>query len=77
MGDAMTEDIAAIEELGGEFHGLWLTFGQYDAVGVTDLPDDETATRLVGHLNRNRETRTETPKALPTEEAGRLLSEGL
>lgn len=77
MEDVMAEDIVAIEELGGEFHGLWLTFGQYDAVGITGLPDDETAMRLVGHLNRNRGTRTETLKAIPADEAGELLTEGI
>lgn len=73
----MAEDIAAIEKSGGEFHGLWLTFGEYDAVGITELPDDETAMRLVGHLDRNRETRTETLKAMPVDEIGPLLTEGI
>lgn len=73
----MAADITAIEELGGEFHGLWLTFGRFDAVGMGDLPDDETALKLLGHLNRNRGANTETLKAIPAEEAGALLAEGI
>lgn len=32
-----------VEELGGKLTGLWLSFGDYDAVGVFEAPDNASA----------------------------------
>lgn len=32
-----------IEELGGKLTGLWMSFGDYDAVGVFEAPDNASA----------------------------------
>ncbi len=32
-----------IEKLGGSVKGFWMAFGEYDVVGVLDMPDNESA----------------------------------
>jgi uncharacterized protein with GYD domain len=32
-----------VEKLGGKFEQAWLTFGDYDLVGVVDMPDNTDA----------------------------------
>lgn len=32
-----------IEKLGGKIIGLWLAFGDYDTVGIIEMPDNITA----------------------------------
>ncbi|HEX4286826.1 MAG TPA: GYD domain-containing protein [Terracidiphilus sp.] len=33
----------AIEKLGGKMTGFWLSFGDYDVVGIFDMPDNSSA----------------------------------
>ena len=35
-----------IERAGGKLHGLWLSFGEYDVVAVTEMPDNVSAAAL-------------------------------
>ena len=35
-----------IERMGGKLHGLWLAFGEYDVVAITEVPDNATAAAL-------------------------------
>ncbi len=37
---------AACEAVGGKFIGGWLCFGEYDAVGIFDMPDEESMAGL-------------------------------
>ena len=30
----------AVEGLGGKIHGLWFAFGEYDIVGIFEMPDN-------------------------------------
>lgn len=32
-----------IEKMGGKLHGLWLAFGEYDIVGIAEMPDNVSA----------------------------------
>ena len=32
-----------IERMGGKLHGLWFAFGEYDAVVITEMPDNASA----------------------------------
>jgi uncharacterized protein with GYD domain len=32
-----------IEKLGGKLHGLWLAFGEYDIVAISEMPDSVSA----------------------------------
>jgi uncharacterized protein with GYD domain len=34
---------AAIEQLGGRIEGAWLTFGEYDTIVITQMPDNVSA----------------------------------
>ena len=33
----------AIEKLGGRIEGAWLTFGEYDTIVITQMPDNASA----------------------------------
>ena len=35
-----------IERMGGKLHGLWLAFGEYDVVAITEVPDHVSAAAL-------------------------------
>ncbi len=35
-----------IERMGGKLHGLWLAFGEYDVVAITEVPDNVSAAAL-------------------------------
>lgn len=35
-----------IESLGGKLVGMWMAFGEYDLVGITELPDNVSAVAL-------------------------------
>lgn len=35
-----------VKKLGGKFVNLWLSFGEYDVVGVVELPDNTDAAAL-------------------------------
>ncbi len=32
-----------IEKLGGSIKGLWVAFGEYDAIGIVEMPDNVSA----------------------------------
>ena len=32
-----------IERMGGKLHGLWLSFGEYDAIVIAEMPDNVSA----------------------------------
>ena len=34
---------AVIKKLGGKLEGLWFAFGEYDVVGLADMPDNVSA----------------------------------
>ena len=36
----------AIEKLGGRIEGAWLTFGEYDTIVITQMPDNVSAAAL-------------------------------
>ena len=35
-----------IERMGGKMHGLWLSFGEFDIVGIAEMPDNVSAAAL-------------------------------
>ncbi len=57
-----------VEEMGGEFKAFYLTFGQYDGIGVLEFPDDETAAKYALTLGKAGNAKTETLKAFSQEE---------
>jgi uncharacterized protein with GYD domain len=64
---------AAIEKVGGRMIGAWWTQGAYDAVVVSELPDDETASALAIALGMQGNVRTETLRAYGREEMQRII----
>lgn len=74
MGEEMEEGKEALEALGCELQGLYLTFGQYDAVGIIDAPDEETAAQFVLTLAKENEVGTETLRAFSEEETQEILA---
>jgi len=64
---------AILDEMECELHDLYLTFGRFDAVGIIDAPDDETAAQFVMTLARENDVGTETLRAFPEDETEVLL----
>lgn len=62
-----------VEKNGGQVRQLLWTLGEYDAVGVVDFPDDETATAVVLQLGAAGNVRTKTLKAFNAEEMSAII----
>lgn len=65
---------AAIQAVGGKFIGFYLTMGQYDAVLISELPDDEAAARLLLAQGALGNVRTETLRAFTEDEFRRIIA---
>ena len=63
---------AAIKAAGGSLQ-LFLTIGQYDAVAITEFPNDEVATTAVLALGSQGNIRTTTLKAFTEQEARKII----
>jgi uncharacterized protein with GYD domain len=63
----------SIEQAGGRLVGLWWTQGSYDAVIVTEWPDDESASVFSLSYAMAGNVRTETLRAFTSEEMQRIL----
>lgn len=74
MGEEMAAGKEQLEAMGCELQGLYLTFGQYDAVGIIDAPDDETAAQFVLTLAKENGVETETLRAFPADETEQILA---
>lgn len=59
--------------MGGELKAFYLTMGQYDAVAVTEVPDNATAARAALIIGSAGNVITETLVAFPEEEAFSLV----
>lgn len=53
----------AAEKVGGKINGWYLTMGQYDAVLVSEFPNDETAAKFMLSVGAMGNISTETLKA--------------
>lgn len=57
-----------VEKLGGKFHGLYYSLGEYDGVVLYEAPDSITASAVIlaanspGHLKASRITALLTPQ---------------
>jgi uncharacterized protein with GYD domain len=60
--------------MGAELKEFYLVTGQYDAVVVTEGPDDETATKLVLIVGSMGAVRTETLRAFPEDEYREIIA---
>jgi uncharacterized protein with GYD domain len=65
----------AYRRAGGELKAFYLTMGQYDAVVISELPDDLAGAKLALALGSQGNVRTETLRALTEEEFRRTVTE--
>jgi len=62
------------KSMGAELKEFYLTLGQYDAVVVSEGPDDETATKLTLMISGQGNIRTETFRAFTEDEFKKLTA---
>ncbi len=63
----------AAQAAGGRWIGVWWTLGPYDAVIVSEGPDDDTAMRLLLAAGMQGNVRTTTMRAFSEEEMERIV----
>ena len=63
----------AVQAAGGRLIAIWWTQGQFDGVFILDMPDDETATRMLLSLAALGNIRTTTLRAFSEEEMQRIV----
>jgi uncharacterized protein with GYD domain len=77
--DELPDRIERVEELkrslGGEPKGFFLTFGQYDLVAFSEMPDAEATAKVQLASALEGSVETETLRAFTMDELGELLDE--
>jgi uncharacterized protein with GYD domain len=63
----------AAEGAKGKIHGWYLTMGKYDAVLITEFPDDETAARFLLSTGALGNVSTQTLKAFTEAEYRKII----
>jgi uncharacterized protein with GYD domain len=64
----------SVRAMGGELKAFFLVMGRYDAVVISEAPDDETATRFALATAARGFVRTETLRAFTEDEYGKILA---
>ena len=64
----------AFQSMGAELKEFYLTLGQYDAVVVSEAPDEETGTKLLLMIGSQGNIRTETFRAFTEEEYRKIIA---
>ncbi len=67
------EGQAAVEKAGGKWLAHYFTFGQYDAVAILELPNDEVAMTTLLAIGTQGNIRTTTLKAFTTDEIAKIV----
>ncbi|MBZ5516133.1 MAG: GYD domain-containing protein [Acidobacteriia bacterium] len=63
----------AAQAAGGKIHAWYLTLGQYDAVLISEFPDDETGAKFTLEVGLLGNVRTETLKAFTEAEYRKII----
>jgi uncharacterized protein with GYD domain len=71
----LEETRKAGEAVGATLNAFYLTMGQYDAVVISDAPDDATVAKLALAAGGRGNVRTETLRAFNEDEALRIAEE--
>jgi uncharacterized protein with GYD domain len=71
----LDETRRAGETLGAKLIAFYLTMGQYDAVVISEAPDDATVAKLALAAGGRGNVRTETLRAFDEDEAMRIAEE--
>jgi len=69
--DAAKQRLRAV---GGELKAFYLVTGQYDAVAISELPNDEAAARLALGTGSMGNVRTETLRAFSEDEYRKIIA---
>jgi len=64
----------AAEAAGGKIHSWYLTMGKYDAVLISEFPDDETAARFMLATGALGNVTTQTLKAFSEAEYRKIIA---
>ena len=75
LSQRLEETKTAGEPVGAKLVGYYLTMGQYDAVAITEAPDDHTIAKLALAATAHGNVRTETMRAFTEEEAKTIAAE--
>ncbi len=60
--------------MGGELKAFYLTMGQYDAVVISEAPDDETRAKLALAIGSMGNSQTETFRAFTEDEYRKIIA---
>lgn len=71
----LEETRKAGEPMGAKLNAFYLTMGRYDAVVISDAPDDATVAKLALAAAGHGDVRTETLRAFDEDEALRIADE--
>ncbi len=75
LSQRIEETKTAGEAVGAKLVGYYLTMGQYDAVAISEAPDDHTIAKLALAAGARGNVRTETMRAFTDEEARSIAEE--
>ncbi|MDI6754556.1 MAG: GYD domain-containing protein [Thermodesulfobacteriota bacterium] len=64
----------AFKAFGGELKQFYLVMGQYDAIVISEGPDDETAAKLALAIGSLGNIRTETMRAFTEDEFRKIIA---
>ena len=75
LSQRLDETRQAGEAIGAELVGYYLTMGQYDAIAISEAPDDAVIARLALAAGARGNVRTETFRAFTEDEAEAIAAE--
>jgi len=67
------ESIELLEKMGGKLIGFYYLMGEYDMVGVAEVPSEEVAMTFLTRLGATGNVRTTTMRAFTPEEAAAIM----
>lgn len=72
--ERIEQGVKQFEAMGGKLLGFYLTFGEYDYVGIGEAPSDEVAMTFGLGLGSLGNVRTTTLKAFTTDEFKQIVN---
>ncbi|MEM3693010.1 MAG: GYD domain-containing protein [Candidatus Bathyarchaeia archaeon] len=67
------EAIKTLEAMGGKLLGFYMVMGEYDYVGIAEVPSDEVAAAFLLGLGASGTVRTTTLKAFTVEQMATII----
>ena len=64
--DRVTVISAVVEKLGGKLEGMWFCFGDYDVVGISQMPDNVSAAAFAFAVSQSGKLKTVKTTSLMT-----------